>query len=153
MENYDIGKSSLSEKKKKLLIDDLKDEIRTEPSGSATEPTEPSTEPSTEPTEPSGSATEPTEPSTEPMLDPTIEPTEPITEPTELLSDFEFQIFKNASALIYRSNYKRYKNGRASGMLNALDIIKHTVVILEHRIYKSKESYNQMIMEIYDGKT
>jgi len=143
MEKYDIGKSSLSEKKKKLLTAKYRKKS-----------TEPSTEPKRVGVIEDGemiSVKNPiTEPSTEPIKQ-TMEdhikawekPTEPTTKlpnfyqiSTELLSDFEFQIFKNASALIYRSNYKRYKNGRASGMLNALEIIKQTVIMIEKRIYE-----------------
>lgn len=50
-----------------------------------------------------------------------------------LLSELEFKILENAFNVVYQSNYKRLKNNRASGILNALNTIKDTIEIIKKR--------------------
>ena len=50
-----------------------------------------------------------------------------------LLSELEFKNLENAFNVVYQSNYKRLKNYRASGILNALNSIKDTIEIIKKR--------------------
>ncbi len=53
---------------------------------------------------------------------------------SNILSELEFRMFDNAVELIYSSNYKRYKDSRSKGMLNALNTIKEMKDIIEKRL-------------------
>ena len=51
----------------------------------------------------------------------------------KILSNIEFKTFKNAVNIIYKSNFVRYTNNSATGMLNALKTIKLTTETIEKR--------------------
>ena len=50
-----------------------------------------------------------------------------------LLSELEFKNLESAFNVVYQSNLKRLKNNRATGILNALNLVNDTIKIMKER--------------------
>ena len=118
MEKYDIGKSSLSEYKKKLNEGKIKIKETTKPKDEKKEKTTELTEQKKIPLQDKKKIAEKPKSKT-----PKPEPI-PITRVNNIFfTETEFKIFETSVILIENSNRKRYKSGNAHGMIQALNNI------------------------------